>query len=97
MTVSSPLLATAACFTTYVLMGGGKNVLTASNTFGVLLLFAALRFPINFAGRLIGMALQALSAVRRIARFLERPLRYERNIRRGSGHWAVQGLQCEPH
>ena len=29
MTVSSPLLAMAACFTTYVLMGGGKNVLTA--------------------------------------------------------------------
>ena len=77
MTVSSPLLATAACFTTYVLVDGGKNVLTASDTFGVLLLFAALRFPINFAGRLMGKASQALSAVRRISRFLDRPLRQD--------------------
>ena len=75
MTVVSPVLATAACFCTYVLMDGGSNILTASDTFGVLLLFSALRFPINFAGRLIGKAAQALSAVRRIAIFLDRPLR----------------------
>lgn len=73
--VSSPVLATAACFTTYVLLEPGTNLLTAANTFGVLLLFSALRFPINFAGRLIGKAAQALSAIRRIALFLDRPLR----------------------
>jgi ATP-binding cassette subfamily C (CFTR/MRP) protein 1 len=74
-TVSSPVLATAACFSTYVLINPGENILTAADTFGVLLLFAALRFPINFAGRLIGKAAQALSAIRRISLFLERPLR----------------------
>jgi ATP-binding cassette subfamily C (CFTR/MRP) protein 1 len=75
MTVSSPVLATGACFATYVLLDPGNNILTAADTFGVLLLFNALRFPINFAGRLIGKAAQALSAVRRVALFLERPLR----------------------
>jgi ABC-type multidrug transport system fused ATPase/permease subunit len=77
MTVTSPVLATAACFSTYVLIDEGSNVLTASDTFGVLLLFSALRFPINFAGRLVGKAAQALSATRRIALFLERPLRHD--------------------
>ena len=74
MTVSSPMLATGVTFATYVLMGDGK-VLTAADAFGVLLLFSALRFPINFAGRLIGKAAQALSAMRRISVFLQRPLR----------------------
>lgn len=76
MTVISPVLATGATFCTYVLMDD-NNILTASDTFGVLLLFSALRFPINFAGRLIGKMAQALSAVRRIALFLERPLRQD--------------------
>ncbi len=77
MTVSSPVLATALTFCTYVLTSTEERpqVLTAADTFGVLLLFGALRFPINFAGRLIGSAAQALSAVRRIVVFLERPLR----------------------
>lgn len=74
MTVVSPVLATGATFATYVLIDE-DNILTAADTFGVLLLFSALRFPINFAGRLIGKAAQALSAVRRIALFLDRPLR----------------------
>ncbi len=74
MTVVSPVLATGATFCTFVLIDE-NNILTASDTFGVLLLFSALRFPINFAGRLIGKAAQAMSAVRRIAHFLERPLR----------------------
>ena len=52
-TVSSPLIATAGTFTLYVLLDDG-NILTASRTFSVLLLFAALRFPINYAGRLTG-------------------------------------------
>jgi ABC-type multidrug transport system fused ATPase/permease subunit len=74
MTVTSPVLATGATFATYVLIDE-DHILTAADTFGVLLLFSALRFPINFAGRLIGKAAQALSAVRRIALFLDRPLR----------------------
>lgn len=79
MTVCSPVLATAVTFATYVLTPteDDPHVLTAADTFGVLLLFGALRFPINFAGKLIGNAAQALSAIRRIVVFLERPLRKE--------------------
>jgi ABC-type multidrug transport system fused ATPase/permease subunit len=79
MTVTSPVIATGATFATYVLIGDG-NILTASDTFGVLLLFSALRFPINNAGRLIGKAAQAASAVRRISLFLDRPLRQDNSI-----------------
>ena len=77
MTVSSPVLAMAMTLATYVLTSteDKPNILTAADTFGVLLLFGALRFPINFAGKLIGDAAQALSALRRIAFFLERDLR----------------------
>jgi len=86
MTVSSPPLATAATFLLYVLTGteedGGPRVLTAADTFGVLLLFGALRFPINYAGRLIGKASQAASALKRISNFLDRPLRSEKNDER---------------
>lgn len=74
MTVTSPVLATGATFATYVLVDE-SNLLTASDTFGVLLLFSALRFPINYAGRLIGKAAQALSALNRINKFLDRDLR----------------------
>ncbi len=83
MTVSSPVLATALTFCTYVLTSTEERpqVLTASDTFGVLLLFGALRFPINFAGRLIGSAAQALSAMKRIVVFLERPLRKNSQLR----------------
>ena len=48
LTVVSPAFATAVTFATYVLMGDG-NVLTTSTTFTTLFLFAALRFPINYA------------------------------------------------
>jgi ABC-type multidrug transport system fused ATPase/permease subunit len=44
MTVSSPVLATAACFATYVLIEPGDNILTAADTFGVLLLFGTSGF-----------------------------------------------------
>jgi len=54
--VVSPILATAATFAVYVLIDE-DNVLTASRSFSVLLLFSALRFPINFAGRLLGSTL----------------------------------------
>jgi ABC-type multidrug transport system fused ATPase/permease subunit len=53
ITVSSPLIATAATFATYVFVDV-DNILTASKTFSVLLLFSALRFPITYAGRFIG-------------------------------------------
>jgi len=77
MTVSSPVLATALTFATFVLTSSPENphILTAADTFGVLLLFAGLRFPINYAGRLIGAVAQTISAIRRIASFLDRPLR----------------------
>lgn len=74
MTVLSPVIATAATFAVYVLVDEA-NILTAAQSFSVLLLFAALRFPINYAGRLVGRAAQALSAVSRLTRFLEREVR----------------------
>ena len=76
MTVLSPVIATAATFTVYVLVDE-DNILTAAKSFSVLLLFAALRFPINYAGRLVGRAAQALSAIHRLTRFLERETREE--------------------
>jgi hypothetical protein len=51
--VLSPVLATAATFSVYVLVSE-DNILTAAMSFSVLLLFAALRFPINYAGRFVG-------------------------------------------
>jgi len=56
ITVCSPVVATAFTFSVYVLMDE-ENILTASKTFSVLLLFAALRFPINYAGRLLSSKL----------------------------------------
>jgi hypothetical protein len=53
ITVLSPMLASAATFTVYVLIDE-SNILTAAKTFAVLLLFSALRFPINYSGRLMG-------------------------------------------
>ena len=72
LTVVSPVLASAATFVTYAMIDG--NILTASKTFTVLLLFSALRFPINYVGRLIGKAGQALEATRRIELFLGREI-----------------------
>lgn len=53
LNIISQIVATSATFAVYVLIDE-KNVLTASRSFAVLLLFSALRFPINFAGRLLG-------------------------------------------
>jgi len=77
--VTSPVLATAATFTTYVLINGGENILTTSDAFGVLILLSALRFPINFAGRMMGKVAQAISAARRIASFLDREIRLKQD------------------
>jgi ABC-type multidrug transport system fused ATPase/permease subunit len=51
--VVSPILASSVTFAFYVLIDE-DNILTASMSFTVLLLFSALRFPINLAGRLLG-------------------------------------------
>lgn len=72
--VLSPVLATASTFAVYVLVSE-DNILTAATSFSVLLLFAALRFPINYAGRLVGKLAQALSAVNRVNEFLRRETR----------------------
>lgn len=78
VTVLSPVVASAATFTTYVLVSE-DNILTAATTFTVLLLFAALRFPINYTGRLIGRAAQALDSMRRIGNFLDRDTTCDRD------------------
>jgi ABC-type multidrug transport system fused ATPase/permease subunit len=70
-TVCSPLLAAAATFVTHVLVDE-SHILTPAKSFTVLLLFAALRFPINYVGRLIGKLGQALEATKRIDSFLSR-------------------------
>jgi ABC-type multidrug transport system fused ATPase/permease subunit len=54
--VVSPILASAVTFAFFVLIDE-NNILTASTSFSVLLLFSALRFPINLAGRLLGSKL----------------------------------------
>jgi ABC-type multidrug transport system fused ATPase/permease subunit len=51
--VVSPIMASAVTFAFFVLIDE-DNILTASASFTVLLLFSALRFPINLAGRLLG-------------------------------------------
>ena len=71
ITVITPVLAAAVTYVTYVLVDE-NNILTASTTFTTLLLFSALRFPINYAGRLIGKAAQAFESARRISKFMQR-------------------------
>ena len=71
LTVLTPVVATAATFITYATYRDGQ-VLTAADTFSVLCLFAALRFPINDMGKLLGNAAQAYKAVLRIDSYLSR-------------------------
>lgn len=68
----SPVLASAGAFTAYVLSG---NLLTTADAFTALLLFNALRFPINYASRLVGKVAQARESARRIAIFMTREVR----------------------
>lgn len=72
--VCSPLLATTAAFSFYALVDE-KNIITPSDAFSALLLFAILRFPINMAARLVGKLAQALEGLRRIEEFLHRETR----------------------
>lgn len=79
LTVISPILASSATFILYVLMDE-SHILTAAETFTVLLLFNALRFPINYFGRLLGRLAQALTSLDRIAEFLDREVRDTENL-----------------
>ena len=45
--------------------------MTASDAFTTLFLFSALRFPINYAGKLMGKIAQGVQACQRISKFLE--------------------------
>ena len=72
--VCSPLLATTAAFSFYALVDE-NNIITPSDAFSALLLFAILRFPINMAARLVGKMAQALEGLRRIDEFLQRETR----------------------
>ncbi|CAB9504527.1 Oligomycin resistance ATP-dependent permease YOR1 [Seminavis robusta] len=76
VTVISPSLAAGATFIVYV-MANEDHVLTASETFTVLLLFNSLRFPINYFGRLLGRMAQAFTSIERIASYLDRPILHD--------------------
>lgn len=65
----SPLVASVGAFAAYVYTG---NVLTTADAFTALLLFNGLRFPINYASRLIGKLAQARESARRISAFMKR-------------------------
>lgn len=64
---ASPIFASLGAFAAYVLMG---NVLTTADAFTALLLFNSLRFPINYASRLVGKVAQARDSAQRISNFM---------------------------
>jgi ABC-type multidrug transport system fused ATPase/permease subunit len=70
-TVLSPVLAGSFTFVAYVLVDD-SHILTPSMTFTSLFLFAALRFPINYGGKLMGKAAQGFQACQRFGYFFER-------------------------
>ncbi|KAL3799546.1 hypothetical protein HJC23_008673 [Cyclotella cryptica] len=70
-TVVSPVLATVLTFITYTLIDE-DNIMTTSLTFTSLFLFAALRFPINYAGKFMGKAAQGFQACHRFSVFFAR-------------------------
>jgi ABC-type multidrug transport system fused ATPase/permease subunit len=67
--------AAAATFTVYVFLDVENHIITAASSFAVFLLLAALRFPINYAGRFMGRVAQAKSSLHRIALFLHQNTR----------------------
>ena len=81
MQAITPVLASAAAFTTYVTVND-SHILTPAKTFTVLLFFSALRFPIAYFGRLVGRAALAMEALRRLESFVNRPTRSE-NLEKG--------------
>lgn len=70
-TVVSPVVASAFTFITFTLMDE-NNILTPSTTFTSIFLFAALRFPINYAGKFMGKAAQGFQACHRFSMFFAR-------------------------
>ncbi|KAL7538808.1 hypothetical protein ACHAXR_008799, partial [Thalassiosira sp. AJA248-18] len=68
----SPVVASAGAFAAFSLTG---NILTTADAFTALLLFNALRFPINYASRLVGKVAQARESARRISIFMQRETR----------------------
>ena len=90
ITVITPVLASAVTYVTYVLVDE-NNILTASTTFTTLLLFSALRFPINYAGRLIGKAAQAYESARRISQFMKREIRDDSQGHAASSNASADG------
>lgn len=74
LTVITPVLACAVTFTAYILIGGEGTVLTAAETFTTLIFFTALRFPINYAGKLMGKLSQGLHACQRLSHFFAREI-----------------------
>ncbi|KAL7548579.1 hypothetical protein ACHAWF_011867 [Thalassiosira exigua] len=71
-TVVSPVVASAFTFVLYALTGEEGQVLTPSTTFTSVFLFAALRFPINYAGKFMGKAAQGFQACHRFGVFFAR-------------------------
>lgn len=69
--VFTPVVASAATFATYVLVDE-SNILTASVTFTILMLFNMLKFPINQAGQLLSKVALGLQAMQRISGFMSR-------------------------
>jgi ABC-type multidrug transport system fused ATPase/permease subunit len=89
--VISPTLASGATFIVYAL-ANEDHILTASETFTVLLLFNALRFPINYFGRLLGRMAQAFASIDRVAEFLDRQVRADYyNLHDGEEHPSSEG------
>ena len=74
MTMLGPVMATTATFFVFVLVDE-NNILTATQTFTTLLLFQALRFPIAYAGKLVGKAALGYQACLRISQFFKREVR----------------------
>ena len=70
-TVVSPVVAAGFTFVLYAMMNE-EHILTASMTFTSLFLFAALRFPINYAGKFMGKAAQGFQACHRFSLFFDR-------------------------
>lgn len=90
MTVLTPVIACALTFITFVLVNE-ENTLSASDTFTTLLLFSVLRFPINYAGKLMGKAAQGLEACQRIADFFDRDSSPNAKVSEGAGFDEVTG------
>ncbi|KAL7437637.1 hypothetical protein ACHAXH_004865 [Discostella pseudostelligera] len=79
---ASPIFASMGAFAAYVLMG---NVLTTADAFTALLLFNSLRFPINYASRLVGKVAQARDSAQRISNFMSMPTSSTTSPRSGVG------------